>query len=444
MQKLLLLILITFSQSALSAQTNRDNLLQEMGKLMLANYIFLDKAEETNAHLDALMEKKFFDSFTEPEAFAKAVTEEMRKITHDKHLGMTAPRVPVENSSEEADEPLENLVRYAQPMINEIKCLEHNIGYFDMRYFGGAERHYSDVDQVMNRLATADALIIDMRYNGGGSPQMAQYLTSYFFNTRFLLNTIYERATDHSREMWTVDVEGVKRPDVPVFILTSKRTFSGAEDFSYTMQQHKHRATIVGETTGGGAHPTRYFPLKEGYGVRIPFARTINPVTETNWEGVGVIPDIKCTADDAFDKALELAEAAAQEYKLSFFDPLIEALEKTEGKKLNEADSKAIYELFKSAVDANFMTEDDINLAGYGYLNQGRLNPALAIFSSNTVLFPNSVNVFDSYAEGLAMDGQNALALENYEKAVALAVEQNHRSLEIYQENLRTFKERTK
>ncbi len=408
---------------------------------MLANYIFLDKAEETNAHLDALLEKNYFDSFTDPQELAQAVTDEMRKITHDKHLRMNAPRIATEDDSERRDDLLQNLTRYAPPMIKEVKLLDHNVGYFDMRYFGGTDKDYADVDMVMKRLVNSDAIIVDMRRNGGGSPRMAQYLTSYFFDRTLLLNRINERATGESREMWVLDVGGRKRPSVPVFILTSTRTFSGAEDFSYTMQQHAHRATIVGETSGGGAHPTRYFPLEAGYGVSIPFARTVNPVTKTNWEGVGVIPDVKCTADEAMDKAIELAVVAAKEYKESFFAPLTKKLIEVEDKDFNKTDAEEIHKLLESTVDANMLTEDDINLAGYHYLNEGKLSAALAIFSSNTILFPASVNVYDSYAEGLAADGQNGLALENYEKAVALAKEQNHRDLELYERNLKAFKD---
>jgi len=425
---------------AASTQSTSE-LIKQMEELMLTNYIFLDKAEETNAHLDALLEKNYFDSFTDPQELAQAVTDEMRKITHDKHLRMNAPRIATEDDSERGDALLQNVARYAQPMINGIKLLDNNIGYFDMRYFGGADKDYADVDMVMKRLVNSDAIIVDMRRNGGGSPRMAQYLTSYFFDQTLLLNRINVRATGESREMWVLDVEGRKRPDVPVFILTSSRTFSGAEDFSYTMQQHDHRATTVGETSGGGAHPTRYYPLEAGYGVSIPYARTVNPVTKSNWEGVGVIPDVKCTADEAMDKAIVLAEVAAKEYKESFFTPLIKKLIAIGDKKIDKKEAEEIHKLLKSTVDANMLTENDINLAGYHFLNEGNLSPALAIFSSNTILFPSSVNVYDSYAEGLAANGQNSLALENYEKAVALAKEHNDRDLEFYERNLKAFKD---
>ena len=440
MQKYLiiaLVVMIPFSGSAQSA----SELIKQMEELMLTNYIFLDKAEETNAHLDALLEKNYFDSFTDPQELAKVVTEEMRKITHDKHLRMNAPRIATEDDSDRGNALFQRLRRYATPMIKEVKLLDNNIGYFDMRYFGGADKDFADVDMVMKRLVNSDAIIVDMRYNGGGSPRMAQYLTSYFFDQTLLLNRINTRATGESREMWVLDVDGRKRPDVPVYILTSTRTFSGAEDFSYTMQQHDHRAITVGETSGGGAHPTRYYPLAAGYGVSIPFARTVNPVTKTNWEGVGVIPDVKCTADEAMDKAIELAEVAAMEYKEAFFAPLTEKLSEFEDKEISKSDAEEIHKLLKTALDANMLAENDINLAGYHFLNQGKLSPALAIFSSNTILFPTSVNVYDSYAEGLAADGQNGLALEYYEKAVALAKEQNHQDLEAYERNMKAFKD---
>ena len=443
MPKFLLIAAIALLSCTAFAQSH-DDLIKQVQDLMLENYVFLDKAEEINAHLDALMAKDYFDSLNDPDQLAKAITEEMRKITHDKHLGIYVQRMRQADDSEDTHAWQQNLQRYAQPMIVEIKHFDHNIGYFDMRYFGGAEQAYTNVDQVMKRLMNADAIIVDMRKNGGGSPDMARYLTSYFFDKRILLNTIETRATNEIREMWTVDVGSTKLPDVPVFILTSSRTFSGAEDFSYTMQQHNHRATIVGETTGGGAHPTRHFPLEGGFGIGIPYARTVNPVTKTNWEGVGVVPDVKINADDALNKALELAEMAAGEYKQSILAPLSDKFAEITGKNLNAKDTDKIHQLLSRAVEGHVLTENDINLAGYHYLGQGKLRPALAILAGNTRIFPNSVNVYDSYAEALAADGQQDLALKNYEKAVTLAMEQDHRDRELYKENLENFKARMK
>ena len=159
----------------------------------------------------------------------------------------------------------------------------------------------------MNFLANADAIIFDMRQNGGGHPGLIQYICSYLFDAPTHLNSLYWRQGDRTEEFWTLDdVPGPKMPDVPVFVLTSSYTFSGAEEFSYNLQT-RERATLVGETTGGGANPGGRMPVNQRFGIFIPTGRAINPITGTNWEGIGVVPDIAVDADEAYDTALAMA-----------------------------------------------------------------------------------------------------------------------------------------
>src|SRR5262249_6744024 len=149
-----------------------------------------------------------------------------------------------------------------------------------------------------------DAIVFDLRQNGGGSPEMIRFLTSYLFEAPTHLNDMVDREGKTVEEWWTTkDVPG-RRPktDVPVYVLTSQRTFSGAEEFSYNLKNLK-RATLVGETTGGGAHPVRGEQLNDRFAIRIPFMRACNPITKTNWEGTGVEPDVKVPAAEALDKA---------------------------------------------------------------------------------------------------------------------------------------------
>ena len=135
---------------------------------------------------------------------------------------------------------------------------------------------------------------------------MVSQLESYFFKEKTRMNDLINR-TKRDTVFYYADpakTDGLTL-SMPVYILTSKKTFSGAEDFSYGMQQAK-RATIVGEVTGGGAHPTKPFSVGQGFIVNIPFARSLNPVTKTDWEGIGVIPDFKVEASKALIKAQEL------------------------------------------------------------------------------------------------------------------------------------------
>jgi C-terminal processing protease CtpA/Prc len=189
--------------------------------------------------------------------------------------------------------------------------LDGNVGYVDLRFFAPAEAAQEAAGRAMEAVATADTLVFDMRNNNGGAPSGVQYLCSYLFADRVHLNSLYWRKGERTEEFWTLDeVRGKKRPDVPVFVLTSKRTFSGAEEFAYNLQTRK-RATIVGEVTGGGAHPGGSFALAPGLSLSVPTGRAINPVTRTNWEGAGVQPDVPVNEEQALARALELARAAA-------------------------------------------------------------------------------------------------------------------------------------
>jgi C-terminal processing protease CtpA/Prc len=142
-------------------------------------------------------------------------------------------------------------------------------------------------------------------------------LCSYLFDTKTHLNSLYRRQGDRTTEFWTLDeVDGKKRPNVPVFVLTSERTFSGGEGFAYNLQALK-RATVVGEITGGGAHPGSDFDITSQLHIFVPTGKAINPVTKTNWEGVGVKPDVEVEAERALEKATALAKRAARKYRKS-------------------------------------------------------------------------------------------------------------------------------
>ena len=148
------------------------------------------------------------------------------------------------------------------------------------------------------------ALIIDLRHNGGGSPEGVVFWCSYLFDeqpTHF--NDIFRADTGETKQFWALSYEpGTRYVDRPVYVLTSSRTFSGGEDFCYTLQA-LGRAQVIGETTGGGAHPTRPFPISAAVHIAIPFARSVNPVTGTNWQGTGVVPDIAVPQAEAYDVA---------------------------------------------------------------------------------------------------------------------------------------------
>ena len=134
-------------------------------------------------------------------------------------------------------------------------------------------------------------------------------ISSYLFDKPTHLNDLYNRKEDFTTQYWTLPyVPGNTLADKPAFVLTSKSTFSGAEEFTYNLKNLK-RATIVGETTGGGAHPVDGHRIDDHFMIGVPFARAVNPISKKNWEGTGVEPDVPVKASEALDKAEELTKA---------------------------------------------------------------------------------------------------------------------------------------
>ncbi len=174
------------------------------------------------------------------------------------------------------------------------------MGYLKLDSFVDAGISGKTAVAAMNFLANSQALIFDLRENGGGSPSLIQLISSYLFDEPVHLNSFYIRKTGETKQFWTqANVEGPKLTDIPVFVLTSKFTFSGAEEFTYNIKNMK-RGTIVGETTGGGAHPVEFHAFESyNIGLSVPFGRAVNPITKTNWEGTGVEPDISVPSKDA-------------------------------------------------------------------------------------------------------------------------------------------------
>ena len=188
--------------------------------------------------------------------------------------------------------------------IRRVERLNGNVGYIDLRRMAVPANAGPAIAAAMELMAGTYALIIDMRHNGGGAPEGVVFWCSYLFDGEPThLDDIFRADTGETRQFWALPyVPGTRYPDQPVYLLTSERTFSGGEDLCYTLQA-LGRAQVIGETTGGGAHPTRPFPVSPAVHIGIPFARSINPVTGTNWQGTGVVPDVAVPQAQAYDVA---------------------------------------------------------------------------------------------------------------------------------------------
>ena len=241
------------------------------------------------------------------------------------------------NQSEPSAEAKEMFRRLAGSQnfgFEKVERLNGNVGFIELNGFINPELGAETAIAAMNFLANTDALIIDLRYNGGGEPGLAQMISTYFFSGKPVqLHSIYWREGGRIQQYWTLPyVPGERYLDKPIFILTSKRTFSAPESFAYSLQALK-RATIIGETTRGGANPAKYFRVNEHFSLLVPVGRAVNPVTGTNWEGTGIKPDIEVTEAQALKTAhlaalRKLLDASPSERKKMMLKGVIEEVEK--------------------------------------------------------------------------------------------------------------------
>lgn len=256
-----------------------------------------------------------YDKASDGDAFAGQLTKDLQAVSHDKHLRVdfnpfkTPPRA---EPTPEDEARFHHQMEHDNCAFEKVEILPNNIGYVKFDAFMDASFCGPTVNAAMGFVAHTDALIFDIRQNGGGQPAMVTLVASYLFERPTHLIDIYNRKEDSTTQNWTLSyLPGPRLTKQPVFVLTSKRTFSGAEEFAFDLKNQK-RATIVGETTGGGAHPVSGHPVADYFMVGVPFAKSLDPVTKTNWEGTGVEPDVKVAADDALSTAEKLANEKIQ------------------------------------------------------------------------------------------------------------------------------------
>ena len=287
-----------------------ENLIKELND----GYIFLESAKKMESDLRMRLANHEYDSINSARAFAEKLTSDVQSVSKDKHLRIrfSAQPIPIRKERSEPTEAEKAEQRWFTQRINygfeKVERLNGNIGYIDLRGFSDHEEGAETVAAAMTFVANTEALIFDLRQNGGGSPAMVALISSYLFGDKPVhLNSLYWRKGDKTDEFWTKPGAASKRfPNKDIYVLTSNRTFSGAEEFSYNLKNLK-RATIIGETTGGGAHPGGTVRLADHFGAFVPYGRAISPITKTNWEGTGVEPDIKVPKDQALKVAYLMA-----------------------------------------------------------------------------------------------------------------------------------------
>lgn len=285
----------------------RKEIVEAVATAVDENYVYPETGRKMAAAVRDQLKAGEYDEVEDDAALTRRLTDDMRSISNDRHLGV---RLAVRVSRGPCG-PSVGEIASENSAFRKVEVLPGNIGYVRFDAFVDGTEAQETAAAALAFLAHCDALVFDLRHNGGGSPESIRFITSYLFDTRTHLNDMVDRSGKVVEEYWTLESVPGRRfaSDLPVYVLTSSFTFSGAEEFCYNLQNLK-RATIVGEKTGGGAHPVRGVKIDDRVVASVPFMRACNPVSKTNWEGVGIQPDEPTKADEALDRAVELAKKA--------------------------------------------------------------------------------------------------------------------------------------
>jgi C-terminal processing protease CtpA/Prc len=296
--------------------TTTQEVIHDLLEKVKAYYVFPDTGDEVCAQLQKSLEAGEYDDIIEGEFLAYTITMHMQEVSQDEHLWIRWHHDPLPEDhggsllqNPEKVEAVKAEAKLKNYGIYKVERLPGNVGYIEIRYFyrpswGSGET----ITAGMNLLANTNAIIIDLRKCGGGNPNAVALVSSYFFESEPIhLNSLYWREGDVTEQYWTLPhVPGSRMPNQTVYILTSKDTFSAGEEFAYNFQALE-RATLVGETTLGGAHPGSPYRIHTHFEAFIPNGRAINPITHGNWEQIGVQPDIYVPAENALETAHKMA-----------------------------------------------------------------------------------------------------------------------------------------
>lgn len=301
---LLIPSLLFAQEPILLTQKTRTAIVNTISALLLDNYVFPETAVKMSNQLKKKLNDGKYDNIKDPIAFSDALTIELLAVYHDGHL--LVQYAPEEN--ETTPLPLQDptaRIKKANFGLSKVEVLPGNIGYLNLTNFWADNMYGKEtVKAALQFVSNTNALIIDLRNCGDGSQETVALICGYFLEKSTHINDMFDRSTNTITEFWTKpDPSFTAMANMPLYILTSNKTFSAAEEFCYDLQSLK-RATIVGETSGGGAHGTFTQNVGNGFTLHLPYATAINPTTKTNWEKIGVKPEIETPAD----KALETAE----------------------------------------------------------------------------------------------------------------------------------------
>lgn len=330
----------------LTAEIKKQTI-DDLSALLPERYAYKETGQKLQQLLQQNLRAGKYDSYTSPLEFSIAVTNDLRSLRSDRHLALnyspqTQPANTVANTPAQPPSPEEQAKRasaFNRQMnfgFKKAQFFNGNIGYLKLDYFDSYLDYSSPVaDASMAFFKNSDALIIDLRENGGGSGQMVNYIAGFFFKDRTLAGSSYNRLTDTTAEEFITPQPKEKQlPDMDLYILTSKSTVSAAEALAYNLK-YLREAKVIGETSAGAANPGRVTRLNSLFTAFIPNRHGMNVVTGTNWEGTGVSVDIACPAEDALriariEALKKLQQKATTPLQQRKFSNYITYLEKTD------------------------------------------------------------------------------------------------------------------
>lgn len=283
----------------------RARVIDQVTRVLERSYVIPETAKMMSAALRKRRTSREYRAVRDGRDFARLLTADLQEVSHDLHLEVRFSYVVLPADLAKRN-PAEESKRLAAANCGFEKAahLRPNVGYLKFDMFADAAICAPTASAAMNFLSDSDALILDLRDNRGGGGGMVEFIASYLFAERTRLDDFFSRTENTTEETWTLPyVPGKKFIGKPVYVLTSKQTFSAAEYLSNVLRNLK-RATLIGEATGGGSHTIEIKRIDDHFSARIPTGR---PITKTDWEGTGVEPDVKVQADQALEAALKLA-----------------------------------------------------------------------------------------------------------------------------------------
>ncbi|MES2288019.1 MAG: S41 family peptidase [Bacteroidota bacterium] len=308
---------IIFAQKTVILNSKyRTEIVKNISQILLDNYVFPETAIKMSNCITKKLKDGAYDKIKDPVAFSDVLTIDLYSIYHDGHLMVKyAPQAFVKPPIDHPpiiEDPFKK-IKQANFGLRKVEILNGNIGYINIDHFWADTVYGKEtVEASLQFISNTNAVIIDLRDCGGGSQETVNMICGYFLEKSTHINDMFDRTAKKTTEYWTKpDISFTKLAKMPLYILTNNKTFSAAEEFCYDLQCIK-RATIVGETTGGGAHGTFSQDVGSGFVLSVPYSTAINPITKTSWEKVGVKPEIEVPSN----KALETAE-------IKIFDDLI-------------------------------------------------------------------------------------------------------------------------